>query len=298
MCSACSPAGGSDRPLVIATTNIVGDLVRNVVGDTAEVRVLMPRNADPHSFEISASDAAQVERADLVVANGLGLEEGLGNTVDAARDEGVPVVELAPAVDPIPFAAGASAGAQDPHFWTDPDRVSRAVDLIRDAVVADVVAGPDETAAESGDAAVVRANAEGYRARLVELTTFMQDRFDALEPGSRRLVTNHHVFGYLAQRFGFDVVGAVVPSGTTLASPSASDLSDLATTIRDTGVRAIFVDSSRPDQLARALASEAGTPVTVTALHTESLGDEGSDAGTYLDMMRTNAELIATGLGS
>ncbi|OUS93575.1 zinc ABC transporter substrate-binding protein AztC [Rhodococcus sp. NCIMB 12038] len=284
--TACMP-GSSDGPVVVVTTNILGDVVQNVVGDRADVTVLMPRGADPHSFEISASDAARVERADLLVSNGLGLEEGIGNTVDTARAEGVPILQIGEAVRPIEYRSGKSSGTMDPHVWTDPDRMRDAVALIRDAVIEHV---PDI------DADAVRTNAEGYARELAELTARMTDRFATVPPDRRKLVTNHHVFGYLAERFGFDTIGAVIPSGTTLASPSASDLSDLAATVTAAKVPAIFVDSSQPDRLAQVLASEARVPVDVVSLFTESLGEPGSGAGTYIEMMDANSVAIVQGL--
>jgi zinc/manganese transport system substrate-binding protein len=106
------------------------------------------------------------------------------------------------------------------------------------------------------------------------------------------------VFGYLAQRYGFEVVGAVIPGGTTLASPSASDLESLATAVRTAGVPAIFADSSQPDRLARVLADRAGVHVAVVPLYSESLTRDGGGAATYLEMMRANADAIARALGT
>lgn len=280
----CSDAGSSGKPTIVVTTNILGDITSNIVGEQADVLVLMPPNSDPHSFEISASEAARVESADLLIANGLGLEEGVAKTIDAARAEGVEVVEAGPVADPIEYLTGQSAGAQDPHIWTDPDRMRNVVRLIRDAVNRSVQG-------VNVDAAAVE-----YDAKLVALNERMKERFSLIPPERRKLVTNHHVFGYLADRYHFEVIGAVIPSGTTLASPSASDLSDLAKSVTDAGVRTIFVDSSQPDRLAQVMASEAGVNIAVVKLFTESLGDEASEAATYLGMMDRNSEAIADGL--
>lgn len=280
----CSDAGASGRPTIVVTTNILGDITSNIVGDQADVLVLMPPNSDPHSFEISASEAARVESADLLIANGLGLEEGVAKTIDAARSEGIEVIEAGPAADPIRYVSGQSSGAEDPHIWTDPARMRSVVTLIRDAVNSNV------------DGVNVDAAADEYDAKLVELDMSMAERFSVIPPEQRKLVTNHHVFGYLADRYDFEVIGAVIPSGTTLASPSASDLSDLAGTVREAGVRTIFVDSSQPDRLAQVMASEAGVQIDVVKLFTESLGDENSDAPTYLEMMEFNSTAIAAGL--
>lgn len=283
----CSVDMSTDRPTVVVTTNILGDITENIVGDAAEVRVLMPPNADPHSFEISAAESARIASADLVISNGLGLEEGIAKTVDAARSENVPVLEVAPDVEPISFGGGDGAGTPDPHFWTDPDRVARAVGLIRDAVTMHV---------EGVDTSAIDARAKSYADRIAQLTSTMAARFESIPEPRRTLITNHHVFGYLAERFDFEVIGAVVPSGTTLASPSSADLADLSHAVRDSGVPAIFVDSSQPSKLAEALAKESGTDVEVVGLFSESLGEDGSGAATYLEMMESNSERITEAL--
>ncbi|MFF5563096.1 zinc ABC transporter substrate-binding protein AztC [Streptomyces sp. NPDC012623] len=275
------------RPSVVVTTNILGDITRRVVGDEAAVTVLMRPNADPHSFGISAPQAASVERADLVVYNGLGLEENVLRPVEAARAAGVATLAVAEGVDPLGYGAGENADALDPHFWTDPERVAEAVDLIAEQVV-ERIAGVD--------AAAVRKNAAAYSAEVTELTSWMRKEFDRIPPDKRQLVTNHHVFGYLAQRFGFRVVGAVIPSGTTLASPSASDLKSLADAVEKAGVRAVFADASQPDRLAQVLKRESGLDVAVVPLFSESLTAEGEGAATYLDMMRANTRSITAGL--
>ncbi len=283
--SACT--SGSERSGIVVTTNILGDLTRAVVGDTVPVTVLMQAGADPHSFAISARQAAEIERAALVVHNGLGLEEGVARHVGAAAAAGVPTLAVAERVDPIAYTSDESAGQPDPHFWTDPRRVRMAVEAISAEVLARV---------DGVDAGAVQANTQRYLGEIDELDRWMTERFAAVPAGRRQLVTDHHVFGYLAQRFGFRVIGAVIPSGTTLASPSASDLDDLATAIRTAGVRAIFADSAQPDRLSRVLAEHTGLQVRVIALHTESLTPPGDGAGTYLEMARVNTEAIARGL--
>jgi zinc/manganese transport system substrate-binding protein len=294
----CS-AAAAGKPTVVVTTNILGDITRNLVGDQAEVVVLMEANADPHSFGISARQAAVIENADLIVHNGGGLEEGVLNHVEAAAAEGVPALAAMDAVEPLAFrheAGGAEdnanggssdGGAVDPHFWTDPSRVATAAEAIAGSIVEHV---------QGVDAETVRAQTAGYVRQLAELEASMEASFAGIDPGKRKLITNHHVFGYLAQRFGFEVIGAVVPSGTTLASPSSADLDDLSGKIRSAGVVAIFADSSQPERLAQVLAAEAGQDIAVVPLFTESLGGEGSAGATYLAMMRANTDSITNAL--
>ncbi|WP_171109293.1 MULTISPECIES: zinc ABC transporter substrate-binding protein AztC [Streptomyces] len=284
---------GDDRPRVVVTTNILGDITQEIVGDEADVTVLMKPNADPHSFGLSAVQAAELERADLVVFNGLGLEENVLRHVEAAGEAGVAVFEAGKAVDPLTFQAHddggpeGEAGQPDPHFWTDPDRVRKAVGLIADQVV-EHVDGVDEKA--------IRANADRYDDQLADLTTWMEKSFDRIPEQRRALVTNHHVFGYLAERFGFRVIGAVIPSGTTLASPSSSDLRSLTQAMRKAGVQTVFADSSQPKRLAEVLRTELGGQVRVVELYSESLTEQGKGAGTYLQMMRANTTAMTEGL--
>ncbi|MFD7698902.1 zinc ABC transporter substrate-binding protein AztC [Streptomyces caelestis] len=291
--TATACAGGDDRPRVVVTTNILGDITREVVGDEADVTVLMKPGADPHSFGLSAVQAAELENADLVVFNGLGLEENVLRHVEAARASGVATFGAGEAVDPLTFRARADGGPQegagqpDPHFWTDPDRVRRAVGLIADRVIENVD-GVDEEA--------VLGNAERYDAQLADLTAWMEKSFDRIPEDGRALVTNHHVFGYLADRFGFRVIGAVVPSGTTLASPSSSDLRSLTRAMEDAGVRTVFADSSRPKRLAEVLRAELDDRVEVVELYSESLTAKGEGADTYLRMMRANTTAMTDGL--
>ncbi|MFF6883821.1 zinc ABC transporter substrate-binding protein AztC [Streptomyces sp. NPDC012421] len=290
--TACT-ASGDDRPGIVVTTNILGDVTREIVGAEADVTVLMKPNADPHSFGLSAVQAAELEQADLIVYNGLGLEENVLRHVHAARESGVASFAAGEAADPLTFRTtaeggpGGEAGRPDPHFWTDPDRMREVTGLIADQVVEHV---------DGVDAGAIRANADRYTAQLTALTAWMEQSFDRVPEDRKALVTNHHVFGYLAERFGFRVIGAVVPSGTTLASPSSSDLRSLTEAMEDAGVRTVFAGSSQPRRLAEVLRTELGDGVRVVDLYSESLTAEGEGADTYLRMMRANTTAMTDGL--
>ncbi|PPG19192.1 zinc ABC transporter substrate-binding protein [Rathayibacter sp. AY1E8] len=284
--SGCTSAEEDERPLVIVSTNILGDVVGELVGDEAQVVTLMKPDADPHSFEISAQEAARLRSADLVVSNGLGLEEGLQQHLDEASGEDVPAFVAGDAVDVLDYSEGDAEGSPDSHFWTDPGRMIDVVDSL----------GPVLAALDGVDPTAVRDRTDGYRAELERLDSEMAAAFAAIPAERRALVTNHHVFGYLADRFDFDVVGAVIPGGTTLAAPSASDLADLVDAVEQTGVPTIFAESSSPDRLVQALASEADIRVEVVELFTESLTGPEGGAPDYLAMMRVNTQRIATGL--
>ncbi|WP_105567230.1 zinc ABC transporter substrate-binding protein AztC [Microbacterium halophytorum] len=282
--SGCAPAG--DRgPTITVTTNILGDVAAQLAGDEAEVTVLMKPNADPHSFEISAQEAARLADSDLLVSNGLGLEENVEQHLETAAGSGAPRFVAGEHITPLAFSADGATG-DDPHFWTDPERMASVVSALGD------------TLAElpGVDAAAIDGNVDAYLDDLEALDDEMTAAFEGIPESNRALVTNHHVFGYLADRYGFETVGAVIPSGTTLASPSAADLDSLASAIESTGVPAIFAESSQPDRLVQVLADEAGVDVDVVELFSESLTGPEGPAPTYLDMMRVNSDRIAQGL--
>ena len=285
--TACATADDT-RPTIVVSTNILGDVVEELVGEQAQVVTLMKPNADPHSFEISAQEAATLRSADLLVSNGLGLEEGLQQHLDAAAADDVPAFVAGDVIEALDYSEGDAAGMPDSHFWTDPERMIDVVDAI----------GPVLAKIDGIDQEALDATVEDYRGELQALDAEMTEAFASIPDERRALVTNHHVFGYLAERFDFDIVGAVIPGGTTLAAPSASDLADLVDAIEETGVPAIFAESSSPDRLVQALASEANVQVEVIELFTESLTGPDEGAPDYLTMMRINTERITTGLTS
>ncbi|TAP28293.1 metal ABC transporter substrate-binding protein [Arthrobacter sp. S41] len=273
-----------EKPSIVVTTNILGNVVQNLVGDQAQVHTLMPPNVDPHSFEISAQQAALLHDSDLVVSNGLNLEEGLQHQLDAV-DEAENNHFVASDHFEVLEVAG-SNGAADPHFWTDPAKMIQVVDALHQQLKDLPGISAEQLASDT----------QGYRAELTELEQQMTASFAQIPEQSRALVTNHHVFGYLAERFGFKTIGAVIPSGTTLASPSAADLASLAEAIRSSKVPAIFVESAQPDKLARALADEAQVEVQIVELYSESLTPPHQGADSYLQMMQVNTERITHAL--
>ncbi len=301
------PATGpseAEQLQVVATTSILADVVGHVVGDVGRVIPLMQVGTDPHAFQPSPAQVRLVEEADVVVANGLGLEASLLDALAAAEQRGTKVIRVAEAVDPVPYSApeqepahdehaGESEGTSsrveqdglDPHFWQDPLRMAEAVRVIAAGLTA------VSTAADS-----IRGNAEAYASAVRGLHAEVEQTLAVVPPPDRKLVTNHSTLGYFAARYGFQIIGTVVPGGGTLAETSSQQLARLAATIRGAGVRAIFVETIASPRLAEALSQELGGQVQVVELYTDSLGPEGSEASTYLDMMRTNAHRIAEAL--
>lgn len=290
----CSTDEASDGAVsVVATTTILGDIVRNVVGDNAEVEVLMPVGVNPHEFQPSSQQVAAIQRADLVVANGLGLEAGLQDVLEAAASEGVPVWEVAPDLDPLPFGeddhgdeADHQDGSLDPHFWLDPLRVSRAAGLLADHL-SEVEPDYDWSA-----------HAAAYAVELDALHSNSIDRLADIAAEDRKLVTNHLALGYFSDRYGFEVIGTVIPGGASVANPSSSELASLVETVEREQVPAIFTETIEPDALAQAVAAEVGYDVAVVELYTGSLGEPGTEGDTLIGMLAANVERIAEALGT
>jgi zinc/manganese transport system substrate-binding protein len=296
-------SASTDKPRVIATTTILGDLVSQVAGDSVEVEVLMPPGADPHEFEASVAQAARIRSASLVVANGLGLEERLEGTLEAASADGVTVYEVGPELDPQPMEeesgehaeAEAEAGAEpeghghgefDPHVWLDPDRMAMAAGLVAtqlaDATGLDPAPFQERAARYAADAIAAGQEADAILA--------------AVPADQRLLVTNHDALGYFARRFNLTVLGTVIPGGSTLAEPSAADISALADALAATDVNAVFSENTVSPRLVEAVATEVGRNIIVVELFTDSLGEPGSGADTYAGLITTDATLVANGL--
>ncbi|HQG54779.1 MAG TPA: zinc ABC transporter substrate-binding protein [Thermoleophilia bacterium] len=283
---------------VVATASFLADIAQNVAGDRFTVAALVPRGADLHTFEPTPRDLAMVTDSDLLIINGAGLERTFEESL---RDTGeqVRVVVASrglaprtpqpgePAGDGPGDGQGAASGAHetDPHFWLDPILVKTYVTNIRDAFAA---ADPD-------GAAAYEANAAAYAERLDAVDRWIRGHVATVPVADRKLLMDHVDFGYYADRYGFRIVGAVIPSVTSDAEPSARHLADLARLIRRSGVRAVFVDFGENADLARQLAAETGIEV-VDDLRSHSLTGPSGEAPTYIDMMKYDTQRIVEAL--
>jgi zinc/manganese transport system substrate-binding protein len=288
-CSSASEESDVDGIHVVATTTMLGDIATSIVGDGGTVEVLLPIGADPHDFQPSSSQAKAIHDADLVIVNGLGLEEGLSDVLAGAAADGANVVEVAPLVDPVSFVDRQRCDADgslkcDPHVWLDPERDARIALIIgEELALADSSIDWDE-------------RAEAYAVTIRESDSAIEEILSVVPAENRILVTNHNSLGYFADRYGFEIIGSVIPGGSTLSEPSSADIAELVSVINRTGVTAIFAETTEATTLADAIASEADHPVRVIRLFTGSLGEEGSGADTLIGMLRTNAIRIADGL--
>ncbi len=316
------PAAAQQPALhVVATTSIIADVAQQVGGDLVTVEALIPPNSDVHAFQPTPADVVKVAQADVMLVNGAGLEAFLGGLVENVA--GVVPVVVSNGVNMLPFGdhehdeaetaeedehlgllgdAGVcddsgpqtaaptgdahAHGSCDPHVWTDPANVMVWADNIAAAFAA---ADPDH-------ATLYEDNAAAYRAELETLDADVRDILAAVPQDRRVLVTNHEFMSYFAHSYGFEVVGVVIPGGSTLAEPTPQDLAALIETIRAESVPAVFIETSSSSALADVVAQESGIAV-ITSLYSGSLSDTDGPASTYLDYLRYNAQTIADALG-
>ena len=282
---------------VVASTSIVAEVVGRVGGDAVELTVLIGPGQDPHSYEPTPRALVGVRKAHIVFVNGLRLEEGL---LDSISQTAVgPVVPVSAGIEPIETRGERGAGhsaetdhgpdGRNSHVWMDPANVMVWVDNIER-----VLSAADPVNSES-----YRANADMYLAQLRELDAGIRQKAGGIPAAKRKLVTDHHALDYFAEKYGFQVVGVILPSVSTAAETSASRTAQLVELLRREGVSTIFVDAAAGRtirSLTRAVAKELGTGVRVVPLLIGSLAPKGRRGDSYLELMEYNLDQIVSGL--
>jgi zinc/manganese transport system substrate-binding protein/manganese/iron transport system substrate-binding protein len=299
MLSACG-AGGDDNAegklAVVATTTQIGDFARNVGGDRISLTVLLNPNQDAHDFEPSPSQIRRLTEADVVLRNGVGLDYFVVRAVqgDAAKitvvSEGISLTEGATEghegdEDDSDAAAETEAQGNDAHIWFSVANARKMVENIRDAF----------SRADAANASYYSENAARYLAELDALDARIKSQINEVASSCRKLVTNHDAFTYYAAAYGLQIVGSVIPSVSTEARPSASDVANIVRKIRQEDVPAIFSEASVNPALVRQVGREANVKV-VDDLYGDSLGPKGSDGATYIGMMESNTRKIVEAL--
>jgi len=298
-------AAGDGGITVVAMTSVWADVIDAVTcrGDAGiEVTGLIPPEADPHGYEPSLRDRQTLDEASLVVANGLGLEAGFIDLLDAIADDRLLEMTELPGVtvhaaddaehheeeheedaETTEVEADHDHAEGDPHIWLSPNLVADLVEPLAERI----------TAIDGVDAAKVDGCAAAFEADVRALDREVAELASSLPAERRVLVTNHDAYGYFAEQYGFEIVGTVIPSTSSMAETNPADLAELATTIEEHHVPAIFVDAGHSSVDAESLGDKVG--VEVVPLDTESVG-ASDDADTYISMMRSNAMTIVGAL--
>ena len=283
-----TPAGASGGPLnVVATTTIVGDVVRSIGGDAIHLVVLLPPGTDPHSFQPTPQDVAKVSDADLIFINGAGLESFMNSLLSSSGD-GAKVVAVSDGIHLLNAPKGEigapSDEAGDPHVWMDPNNAMVWVDNIEHAL----------SEADPANSALYTQNATNYRQTLSELDQWVREQIAQIPTSNRKLVTDHQVFGYFAERYGFTQVGTLIPGYSTMSEPSAQELAALETAIGQLGVPAIFVGDTVNPSMAERVSTDTNTRLVF--VYTGSLTKDEGPASTYPDFIRYNVNAIVDAL--
>ena len=259
---------------VVATTTQMQDLVRNVGGRDVHMVGILEPNIDPHDFEPTPKTAIALSGAQLVVESGAGLDRWTAGLVSNS----VPGTPIWVASSGLPLRG------DDPHWWFDSTLFERAATDLADRLAR----------LDPAHASAYRARARVYAAHIRAMDTANRRLIATVPPAKRLLVTNHDAFGYFAAHYGIRVVGSVIPSLSTEAQASASDVAALITRIRAQHVQAIFTESSLSPKLEQQIAAEAEVKVYAN-LYGDTLGPAGSPGATYLGMERWDMRAMVAG---
>lgn len=286
-CSSTTDDVDGDGLRVVATTTQVGSVVAEVGGDDVELTTLMAPGVEAHDFAMTPEQAAALERADLVLVSGAGLEDWLADSIDAVG-AGDRVRDLSHGVSlrTPDTSGGGNVDDVDPHYWLSAPNAMLMVENARDALAE---ADPDgaDGYADRADGLIERLEAADAEARAL---------MGEVPPDVRRIVTDHDALGYFIDEYGLVFVGSIFPSLDVSAEPSAQDIEDLVARIRSENVRAIFTESTVDPRLAEAVANETDARLVTDPLYTDSLGPPGSGVETLDAMLVHNAGVIRDGL--
>jgi len=295
----CSPSqiaatSPTDKLSVVATTTILGDVVKQIGGDQIELSVLLPTGVDPHSFQPTPQDIKLLTNSDLIFMNGAGLEEFMQPLLDnalAATGKNPP--KIISASDGITLrhlesTQGQSGidtlGGSDPHVWFNPQNVITWSKNIADAL----------SNADPANASKYQENQKAYQTKLEDLDLWITQQVAQIPPQNRKLVTDHNDLGYFADKYGFEVIGAIVPGFSTAAEPSAQELANLEQTMRESGAKVVIVGTIVNANMESSIAQDTGTKLIT--IYSGSLSAPGGEAATYLDLMRYDVTAITSGL--
>lgn len=272
---------------VLAVESFLADIAQNVAGKRVKVDTLIPLGVDPHAYQPTPQDVAKIAESQVLIVNGAHFEEWLDKTLQNAGGTQTVIEASSGLISRKPTADEAldPDHAGDPHFWLDPTKVIAYVKNIRNGLEAADPAGKKDYSQ----------NADDYIKELEDLDTWIKAKVDLIPPQKRLLVTNHESFGYFADRYGFTIAGTVIPSTSSEASPSAQQMAALIDHIRQTGVKAIFLETGANSQLADQIAQETGAKV-ITDLYTHSITGPDGDAPGYIEMMKHNVKRIVEAL--
>lgn len=274
---------------VVTTTTLIGDLTRQIGGEYVKVEELMGPGVDPHLYKASAGDVGKMQKANMVIYNGLHLEGKMGDVFEDIRGKDKLIIAVSDNIDESNFIDFVTVpGSYDPHIWFD-------VNLWEEAAK-EVTRGLKELDSENTNG--YDTNLKTYLGELEELDNYIKERIEELDKNDRVLITAHDAFNYFGKAYGFEVMG--LQGISTASEAGTSDVRELANYIVERKIKAVFVESSVPKKSIEALQEAVkaqGFEVEIGGeLYSDSTGDRGSDAETYIGTFKTNIDTIVNAL--
>ena len=269
-CSSSEPES-SARPNIVVTYSVLGSVVTDLVGDAANVSILIPDGQDPHDFQPSARDIETINNADIVVSNGLDFEEGLLEVLATAETKGVPQLRVGNSI--TQRVVEGEHTIADPHVWLSPANFIQALPSLTAAINKATGLSIDETTALD---------------QLTKLDNEITEVIDTI--ASCVMVSGHDEMGYFADRYGCTVIGAIIPSFSTTSEATAKQIADLKVLAASNNVKAVFTGLGTPAEVSEQLASELG--IAAVSLSTHYL----NGAANYREFMLNLANQIAEAL--
>jgi manganese/iron transport system substrate-binding protein len=263
---------------------MVADWVERVGGDAIDPEGILEPGADPHVYEPVPQDSIALEEADVIFYNGYNLEPALIKLIDSVGSEAVKV-PLAEVIQPLDFEYQGQT-EPDPHVWGDVENAILMTNRIRDVL----------SEASPQQASIFAQNAAMLADELERLDAWVEAQIATIPPANRKLITTHDAFQYYANAYGLEVEGTLIGISTE-EQPSAQTVTQLVGAIQETGVPAIFAETTINPQLIRTVAEEAGVELAAPELYSDSLGAAGSEGETYIDAIATNTCTITNALG-
>lgn len=277
---------GPGKITVACTTTMIADLARTIAGDDAEVIGIMRAGEDPHIYDVRPRDAQLLARADVILANGLHLEATLSHVIENNARKGAKIVHLAESPKITPLESEATRGAPDPHCWFNVEYFRVYAEGVRDALVE-----VDPAHAEG-----FRTRADAYVKQLADLHEWVKKEIGSIPRERRVMVTSHDAFQYFGRTYFIDVFGVIGIS--TEQQPKPGDIARLESLVRERGVKALFIETSVSktlNDIVKKVAEVSGAKIGGT-LFSDSLGDPGTETGTYVGMIRHNTRTIVEAL--
>jgi len=289
-CAAAAPQPASNQLIVVGTVSPITNIIYNIGGDKIHLSGIVPEGVNSHTFEPAPSDAIKLAEADVIVMNGLGLEDPTLKLARANLKAGAEIIllgeqTLKPDQYAYDFSFPKDGGHPNPHLWTDPILGLRYAEIIRDALAR----------RDPANAEYYKKNYDAFAQRIKAVDSAMKNTMASIPPENRKLLTYHDSFAYFAPRYGMTVIGAIQPSD--FAEPSAQDVAALIAQIRKEHVPAIFGSEVFPSPVLEQIARETGAKYVSDLRDDDLPGEPGAPNHSYVGLLVEDVRLMADALG-